>query len=313
MRKFLSLIIAVAVAAVAFIAYKGLTSSQKESVESAEVQPKQYVVEMELLSQAYPTVARAAVETNAEVYRRRMGRMGCENIAFEIMGDDKLRITYESEQPEMVKTLLEPNGILVMYHTISLRDLMPYVEAIDEMLREVYRISFNDLFDTTYSQGCVVGAVSRSNMQLIDDYLKRDEIRSMLPEDLFLAWSYKPEKWAGDKYLLYALRWGEEGVILGSPDIKNTTANANSDGAYVEVELSEDGAQRFTAATAAAIGNQLAIVVDGKVVSAPNVASIIEGGVFWITGDFSVQGAEMLSAILDASPVAVPMGIVAEK
>lgn len=62
MRKFLSLIIAVAVAAVVFIAYKGLTSSQKESVESAEVQPKQYVVEMELQSQAYPTVARAAVE-----------------------------------------------------------------------------------------------------------------------------------------------------------------------------------------------------------------------------------------------------------
>ena len=44
MRKFLSLIIAVALAAIAFIAYKGLTSSQKES---AEVQPKQYVVEME--------------------------------------------------------------------------------------------------------------------------------------------------------------------------------------------------------------------------------------------------------------------------
>ena len=38
MRKFLSLIIVVAVAAIAFIAYKGLTSSQKES---AEVQPKQ--------------------------------------------------------------------------------------------------------------------------------------------------------------------------------------------------------------------------------------------------------------------------------
>ena len=88
MRKFLSLIIVVAVAAIAFIAYKGLTSSQKESAVSADVQPKQYVVDMELLSQAYPTVARAAVEKNAEVYRHRMEQMGCENITFEIADDN---------------------------------------------------------------------------------------------------------------------------------------------------------------------------------------------------------------------------------
>ena len=285
---------------------------------SADVQPKQYVVEMELLSQAYPTVARAAVEKNAEVYRHRMEQMGCENITFEIADDNKLRIAYESEQPELVKPLLESTGCLVMYNTISLQELMPCVEAVDAMLREVYNLSFNDLFDMSHSYGYIVGAVSESNMQLINDYLKRDEIRSMLPEDLFLAWSYKPEKWAGDKYLLYALRWGEEGVILGSPDIKNTTANANSDGAYVEVVLTEDGARRFEDATAEVVirgrsSTQLAIVVDGKVVAAPSVASIIDGGVFWITGDFSIQGAEMLSAILNSSPVAVPMGVVGEK
>lgn len=310
MKKILILIVAVAVAAIGFVVYQGLAESQQRS---AKVQPKQYVVELELLSPTDSAVARDAVEKNAEVYRKRMEQMGCKNITFDIAEDNKLRITYESEHPELVKPLLEPQGQLVMYHTISVKKLKSSIEAIDAMLRDVYRISFNDLIDTTHSYGCVVGAVSRSNVQLIDDYLKRDEIRSMLPEDLFLAWSYKPEKWAEDKYLLYALRWGEEGVILGSSDIKNTTANANSDGAYVEVELSEDGAQRFTAATAAAIGNQLAIVVDGKVVSAPSVASIIEGGVFWITGNFSMQGAEMLSAILNASPLVLPMRVIGEK
>lgn len=318
MRKFLSLIIAVALAAIAFIAYKGLTSSQKELAESADVQPKQYVVEMELLSSNFPGDARSAVEANAEVYRHRMEQMGCENITFEVADDNKLRIAYESEQPELVKPLLESTGCLVMYNTISLQELMPCVEVVDAMLRDVYNLSFNDLFDMSHSYGCIVGAVSESNMQLINDYLKRDEIRSMLPEDLFLAWSYKPEKWAGDKHLLYALRWGEKGVILGSPDIKNTTANANSDGTYVEVVLTEDGARRFEDATAEVVirgrsSTQLAIVVDGKVVAAPSVASIIDGGVFWITGDFSIQGAEMLSAILNSSPIAVPMGVVGEK
>lgn len=310
MKKFLFLIVAIAAVVAAFIAYNESADLQQESAKSHSVR---HVVELELQSSQYPGTARSAVETNAEIYRRRMEQMGCENIVFEITEDNTLRIEYESEQPELVKPLLESKGRLVMYHVISVDKLRPHIVAIDKMLQDVYHISFDDLIDTKYSHGCIVGAVSYSNMQLIDEYLKREEIRSMLPEGLFLAWSYKPEEWAGGKYLLYALRWGEEGVILGSSDIANTTASANSDGAYVEVQLTEEGSRKFTEATAKAIGNQLAITVDGKVVSVPNVGDIIESGSFWIMNDFSMQGAEVLSSILDAAPLLVPMGIIGEK
>jgi preprotein translocase subunit SecD len=51
----------------------------------------------------------------------------------------------------------------------------------------------------------------------------------------------------------------------------------------VQVDLSDGGRARFSDATEAAIGRKLAIVLDGRVVSAPVVQSRIPGGRIQIT------------------------------
>lgn len=51
----------------------------------------------------------------------------------------------------------------------------------------------------------------------------------------------------------------------------------------VELELDADGRDRFAAATAAALGRKLAILLDGRVVSAPIVWSEIPGGRITVT------------------------------
>ena len=74
----------------------------------------------------------------------------------------------------------------------------------------------------------------------------------------------------------------------------------------VEFSLTPDGAQKFGELTGANVGKPLAIVLDGRVVSAPNIKSrITDNG--QIEGGFTQQQAQDLSTVLRSG--ALPAGI----
>jgi preprotein translocase subunit SecD len=77
-------------------------------------------------------------------------------------------------------------------------------------------------------------------------------------------------------------------------DVKVLTADAVRSIAF---ELNESGAERFGPMTERNIGRPLAMIVDGKVYSAPNLRSRIEGS-GQITGTFSQEDAEKLAAAI---------------
>jgi preprotein translocase subunit SecD len=68
-----------------------------------------------------------------------------------------------------------------------------------------------------------------------------------------------------------------------------------TEGATVRVELTPDGGRRFEEFTGANIKRRLAILVDGRVASAPVILSRIPGGIISITmgaGDRDQQRAD---------------------
>jgi preprotein translocase subunit SecD len=71
--------------------------------------------------------------------------------------------------------------------------------------------------------------------------------------------------------------------------------------------LTPDGARRFGDATGANVGRQLAIVLDGKVESAPWIEGRIAGGEGVIEGTFSTQEAADLSLVLRTGALPVSM------
>jgi preprotein translocase subunit SecD len=75
----------------------------------------------------------------------------------------------------------------------------------------------------------------------------------------------------------------------------------------VTLKFSTQGARLFDEATAANVGRQIAICLDGKVISAPVVQERISGGNAQISGRFSTAEAQRLSIMLRAGalPVAV--------
>ena len=79
----------------------------------------------------------------------------------------------------------------------------------------------------------------------------------------------------------------------------------------VSFELNSEGARIFKAYTSKHIGTRLAIVLDGKVQSAPTIRSAI-GARGQITGQFSYQEARDLSIVLRAGALPAPVKIIEE-
>ncbi|MCM8790783.1 MAG: protein translocase subunit SecD [Candidatus Omnitrophica bacterium] len=82
---------------------------------------------------------------------------------------------------------------------------------------------------------------------------------------------------------------------------------------YVSLTLNSKGAEIFGNVTAANVGRRLAIVLDGKVVSAPVIREAIPSGQAQITGNFSVNEANDLSVILRAGALPAPVVVEEER
>jgi preprotein translocase subunit SecD len=76
--------------------------------------------------------------------------------------------------------------------------------------------------------------------------------------------------------------------------------------------LNPEGARLFAELTRANVGQQLAILVDGEVYSAPVIAAPITGGRVSISGQFTHEEASDLATLL-ANPLEVPLRIIEEQ
>ena len=81
----------------------------------------------------------------------------------------------------------------------------------------------------------------------------------------------------------------------------------------VTFTLDRVGAKRFGRATASGIGRQLAIVLDGKIISAPVIRDTIASGSGQISGGFTFQSATDLALLLRSGALPAPLNIIEER
>jgi preprotein translocase subunit SecD len=105
---------------------------------------------------------------------------------------------------------------------------------------------------------------------------------------------------------------GKTPVITGK-DLKTARATQDSNGApAINFFLTSDGARQFGDATGKHIGEELAIIVDEKVHSAPRIKSKIEAeGI--ITGRYSTQEAEDLALLLRSGALPASLKVLQEQ
>ncbi|MFH1541938.1 MAG: protein translocase subunit SecD [bacterium] len=75
----------------------------------------------------------------------------------------------------------------------------------------------------------------------------------------------------------------------------------------IDIEFNAEGVGKFASVTARSVGKPLAIVLDKKVISAPNVREPIPSGKAQISGDFSIEEVQDLVIKLKAGALPIPV------
>lgn len=103
-------------------------------------------------------------------------------------------------------------------------------------------------------------------------------------------------------------------ALMGGEDITNARPAFNEFAqAYVALEFNGRGANNFERITGENIKKRMAIVLDGKVYSAPVIQDRIAGGKASITGNFTTEEAQDLAIVLRAGSLPTPVSVLEER
>ena len=164
----------------------------------------------------------------------------------------------------------------------------------------------------------LVGYASVRDTAAVNKLIYGSLAKQILPSDLKLLWSAKPEDGLNKKnvYGLYALKvTSSDGrARLEGDVVTDAKDDFNQHGRpQVSMTMNSEGAREWAALTKANVGKAIAIVLDGVVYSAPRVDGEITGGQSSISGNFTIEDTKDLANTLKSGRMPAPAKIVQEE
>jgi len=149
-----------------------------------------------------------------------------------------------------------------------------------------------------------------------------DRIKSLLGKTANLTFQFitqNSEESFGTEKLLFE-NGSEEAIvskriILSGDNLVDAipTMNSQTNETVVSFTLDRVGSKKFGKATTTGVGKRLAIILDGKIISAPSVREPIIGGSGQISGNFTFQSATDLALLLRSGALPAPLNIIEER
>jgi len=161
----------------------------------------------------------------------------------------------------------------------------------------------------------VVGYVLTADTARVNAIINSPIAKTILPADLKLAWTVKPEKMQGGReaFQLIALRTvNGQPVLNGDVVTRASSEFDNLQGQVVSMTMNDEGARQWSRITGQNIGKSIAIVLDDQVYSFPNVNNQIDGGRSQITGHFTVEEAGDLANVLESGKMVARVNVASE-
>lgn len=149
-----------------------------------------------------------------------------------------------------------------------------------------------------------------------NEILARPEVKAMFPSDLIVMWNRKGVETLDKRNeiigVYFIKKSGGKAPLEG--DVIVDAGNDYDDRGRPEVtmRMNAEGARKWKNLTAANVGRQVAIILDGFVYTAPNVQNEIPNGNSSITGSFTVEETKDMSNVLKAGKLPAPTTIVEE-
>ena len=223
-----------------------------------------------------------------------------------------------------IRNILQSAAKLSFWPVYDQQDLTPALNAVDNLLiKEQTARAQRSTTDSTVEENKEVLNVSPlqgrhgrwhyhiDEKTKIDAILTRKDIQALLPNDLHLCWGVKP---SGEHYTLYPLRRKHRSGALLEGDVVTDaqyTFNENRQHA-VSMQMNTQGARAWRRITAAHVGKPIAVVLDSRVYTAPNISEEIPNGSSQISGQFTAEEAKDLANVLKAGSLPAPVKIVEE-
>ena len=100
-------------------------------------------------------------------------------------------------------------------------------------------------------------------------------------------------------------------TVMTGTDLKNAQDARNQQNQYVvNLEFSDEGAKKFADLTTKNVGRRIAILLDGEILTNPNVREPITGGRAEITGQESQEEAHRIAMLLRSGALPVKVNII---
>ncbi len=155
----------------------------------------------------------------------------------------------------------------------------------------------------------LIGRTAKLNFHMLDPTtVELAEQRGKMPPGTFRAVNADPT--AYEKQFVVKKR-----VLLTGERLKNAaaTVDAQSGRYVVAFEFDRKGAKKFSKITTENTYQRLAILLDNKVISAPQIREPITGGQGNISGNFSPETANDLAVLLRAGSLPAPIKVLEER
>ena len=146
----------------------------------------------------------------------------------------------------------------------------------------------------------LIGQTAQLTFQMVDDQSSLQEaIAGRVPPDAELLVDAQGTPYLVKRRILVS---GENltKAMVGSDENRQVAIDFRFDGS---------GSRRFGEATASNIGKRFAIILDGKVISAPTIQSAITGGSGQITGSYTIQSASEFVNLLNGGALPAPLKV----
>ncbi len=167
-----------------------------------------------------------------------------------------------------------------------------------------------------FPEGEYMFKIMEDSLPRFKEIMNRPEVKALMPAELAIAFDAKPDPRFVEQNInvfdFYSLK--KEPELTGEVIVDAlATYDPSSNLPVVTMAMNADGAERWSKITGANLNKRIAIVLDDRVYSAPNVQSKITGGNSQISGMSSPEEARLLEIVLKAGALKAPVEIIEER
>ncbi|SFH92669.1 protein translocase subunit SecD [Halpernia frigidisoli] len=255
----------------------------------------------------------ASIGTAYEVIRTRIDKTGAVQPNVQrVPGTARIFVEMPGiKDIDRVKKLLQSSAKLQFWEVQQINEVGPYFQELAQAIASKgdsmgvsNRTNLVNLLQLTTSRSQGAANVKLADTAIVNKILNSKIAQNLRPSNVKYTqfiWGYKPETTDPTNLVLYAIRGNitQRAPVDGAVE----TARVNYDDlgrVVVDMQMDQKGSKEWKSLTEKNVGKQVAVTLDGRVYTAPNVQGVIPNGRTQISGNFSPEEAKDLTDVLSA-------------